>query len=74
MQIGPSYPTEISKLLYDHLQKLSWDVEVNGLIFYGLLDVQEYCNDPTIGRYDNYHLRPNGIPSGNQRWYGLVYK
>ena len=25
------------------------------------------CNDPTIGSYNNYHLSPNGIPSGNQR-------
>jgi len=32
-----------------------------------------YCNDPTIGRYNHYHLSPNGIPRGNQRWYGLVY-
>jgi len=32
------------------------------------------CNDPTIGSYNNYHLSPNGIPSGNQRWYSLVYK
>jgi len=31
------------------------------------------CNDPTIGSYNLYHLSPNGIPSGNQRWYGLVY-
>jgi len=31
------------------------------------------CNDPTIGSYNHYHLRPNGIPRGNQRWYGLVY-
>jgi len=31
------------------------------------------CNDPMIGSYNDYHLRPNGIPSGNQRWYGLVY-
>jgi len=31
------------------------------------------CNDPTIGSYNNYHLSPNGIPSGNRRWYGLVY-
>jgi len=31
------------------------------------------CNDPTIGSYNDYHLSPNGIPSGNQRWYGLVY-
>ena len=31
------------------------------------------CNDPTIGSYNNYHLRPNGVPRGNQRWYGLVY-
>jgi len=31
------------------------------------------CNDPTIGSYNNYHLSPNGMPSGNQRWYGLVY-
>ena len=23
--------------------------------------------------YNHYHLSPNGIPSGNQRWYGLVY-
>ena len=30
------------------------------------------CNDPTIGSYNYYHLSPNGIPSGNQRWYGLV--
>ena len=27
-----------------------------------------------IGSYNNYHLSPNSIPSGNQRWYGLVYK
>ena len=31
------------------------------------------CNDPTIGSYNNYHLSPNGIPRGSQRWYGLVY-
>jgi len=31
------------------------------------------CNDPTIGSYNHYHLSPNGIPSGNQRWYGHVY-
>ena len=31
------------------------------------------CNDPTIGSYNHYHLSPNGIPSGIQRWYGLVY-
>ena len=30
-------------------------------------------NDPTIGSYNYYHLSPNGIPRGNQRWYGLVY-
>ena len=30
-------------------------------------------NDPTIGSYNHYHLSPNGIPSGIQRWYGLVY-
>jgi len=22
------------------------------------------CNDPTIGSYNDYHLSPNGIPSG----------
>jgi len=32
------------------------------------------CNAPMIGSYNNYHLSPNGKPSGNQRWYGLVYK
>jgi len=32
-----------------------------------------FCNDPTIGSYNHYHLSPNGIPRGNQRWYGLVY-
>ena len=32
------------------------------------------CNNPTIDSYNNYHLIPNGIPSCNQRWYGLVYK
>jgi len=31
------------------------------------------CNDPTIGSYNHYHLSPNGIPSGSQRWYGLIY-
>ena len=31
------------------------------------------CNDPMIGSYNHYHLSPNGIPSGIQRWYGLVY-
>jgi len=31
------------------------------------------CNDPTIGSYNHYHISPNGIPSGIQRWYGLVY-
>jgi len=36
--------------------------------------VSRYCNDPTIGSYNNYHLSPNGIPSGNQSWYGLVFK
>jgi len=30
-------------------------------------------NNPTIGSYNNYHLSPNGIPRGSQRWYGLVY-
>ena len=42
-----------------------------------LLEVEEVvysCNDTTIGSYNNYHLSPNGIPSGNQRWYGFVYK
>jgi len=34
---------------------------------------QGSCNDPTIGSYNNYHLSPNGIPSDNQRWHGLVY-
>jgi len=34
---------------------------------------QGECNDPTIGSYNHYHLSPNGIPRGNQRWYGLVY-
>ena len=32
-----------------------------------------FCNDPTIGSYNHYHLSPNGIPRGIQRWYGLVY-
>jgi len=32
-----------------------------------------WCNDPTIGSYNHYHLSPNGIPSCNQKWYGLVY-
>ena len=32
-----------------------------------------YCNHPMIGGYNHYHLSPNGIPRGNQRWYGLVY-
>ena len=31
------------------------------------------CNDPTIGSYNHYHLCPNGIPRGIQRWYGRVY-
>jgi len=31
------------------------------------------CNDPMIGSYNHYHLSPNVIPSGIQRWYGLVY-
>jgi len=31
------------------------------------------CNDPTIGSYNNYHLSPNGVPRGIQRWYGLIY-
>ena len=31
------------------------------------------CNDPTIGSYNYYHLSPNGISSGSQRWYGLIY-
>ena len=26
-----------------------------------------------IGSYNYYHLSPNGIPSGNEMWYGLVY-
>jgi len=34
--------------------------------------VQGFCNDPTIGSYNHYHLSPNGIPRGNLRWYGLV--
>jgi len=34
--------------------------------------IGELCNDPTIGSYNDYHLSPNGIPSCNQRWYGLV--
>jgi len=34
---------------------------------------QADCNVPTIGGYNNYHLSSNGIPSGNQRWYGLIY-
>ena len=35
--------------------------------------VSRECNDPTIGSYNHYHLDPNGIPRGIQRWYGLVY-
>jgi len=35
-------------------------------------DALSECNDPTIGSYNYYHLSPNGIPRGNQRWYGLV--
>jgi len=35
--------------------------------------VHNGCNDPTIGSYNHYHLNPNCIPSGIQRWYGLVY-
>jgi len=31
------------------------------------------CNGSTIDSYNNCHLSPNGIPSGNRRWYGLVY-
>ena len=48
-------------------------------ISYGTYDrvLQSYlvitCNNPTIGSYNHYHLSPNGIPRGNQRWYGLVY-
>jgi len=38
-----------------------------------LLNVIIRCNDPTIGSYNDYHLSPNSIPSGNQGWYGLVY-
>jgi len=26
-----------------------------------------------ISSYNHYHLTPNGLPSGNQRGYGLVY-
>ena len=26
-----------------------------------------------MGSYNDYYLSPNDIPSGNQRWYGLVY-
>jgi len=37
-------------------------------------EYQSEYNDPTIGSYNNYHLSPNGMPSGNQRWYGLIYK
>jgi len=37
------------------------------------LSASPECNDPTIGSYNHYHLSPNGIPRGNQRWYGLVY-
>ena len=36
-------------------------------------DLESKCNDPTISSYNHYHLSPNGIPRGNQRWYGLVY-
>jgi len=43
------------------------------LVACGKITSQPYCNDPTIGSYNHYHLSPNGIPSGIQRWYGLVY-
>jgi len=36
-------------------------------------DREWLCNDSTIGSYNHYHLSQKGIPSGNQRWYGLVY-
>jgi len=40
----------------------------------GLIEFERtLCNDPTIGSYNNYHLSPNGIPRGSERWYGLVY-
>jgi len=35
--------------------------------------VHPECNNPMICTYNNNHLSPNGIQSGNQRWYGLVY-
>ena len=38
-----------------------------------LLTGDSGSNDRTIGSYNHYYLSPNGIPSGNQRWYGLVY-
>jgi len=38
-----------------------------------VVDINGYCNDPTIGSYNHYDLSLNGIPSGNQRWNGLVY-
>ena len=45
--------------------------KVDRWAYIGLLD--RHCTDPTISSYNHYHLSPNGIPSGNQRGYGLVY-
>ena len=46
--------------------------KINTLPEYSKYD-HRICNDPMIGSYNHYHLSPNGIPSGNQGWYGLVY-
>jgi len=48
--------------LKDDVDGLRTDQEKRGVV-----------NNPMIGSYNNYHLGLNGILSGNQRWYGLVY-
>jgi len=63
---GPVYPRS-------QYQLNTLKTYLDEMLAQGKITHSQSCNDPTIGRYNHYHLSPNGIPRGNQRWYGLVY-
>jgi len=59
--------------LYGHISPAAGLLSICPVHFWRCWILVTWCNDPTIDSYNRYHLSPNGIPRGNQRWYGLVY-
>jgi len=68
------YPLPLIGEALDRLQGANFFTKLDIKDAYHNIRIREGdCNDPTIGSYNHYHLSLNGIPRGNQRWYGLVY-